>query len=307
MPAGASALSFYIPVTPSNTINCEVGAAGTDANTTGGDTSFGDNLVLGGGEYLGSETSGELGHVSSCVNFSGESRYYDCDSNHSYVAETTPWGFAWTSSPEIGYGVGAEVDGYGATGVARPGLLIVEYVDNHNTLVLTESQTITVPGGVTGALISGCGAGGGTGTTSRAPEPGSFWGGGAGGSVINYYVPLTAGDSIECVVGEAGISGSNGGDTKFGSYVTLGGGENGAVMKNGATGTVPSGVNLSKDSFSLTGGYTPFGRSTHYEYVSGGGDYTCEAVGYGAGADGSISGAMGPSLNGLLIIQWVRP
>ena len=290
MPSGASAVSFYIPVSPSSSISCEIGAAGAnDVQESGGNTSFGENLVLGGGGYNANEGElGDIGHASSCVNFSD--------------TESTPWGLSNKRSPEIGYGVEAAWPGYGANSEAKPGLLIIEYVNNKDTVVLTESQTITVPLGVTGALVSGCGAGGGKISLTRAPAPDSMWASGAGGSIINYYVPLNAGESIECIVGDANASFGDGGDTKFGNYLTLGGGKAGAINTNGATGTVPSGVNFSKDSVVSAGGYTPFGRTSYYDDSS---TYH-EAMGYGAGSNGYEVGEPSSSLPGLLIIQWVK-
>lgn len=289
MPSGASAISFYIPVSPSSSISCEIGAAGAnDVQESGGNTSFGEKLVLGGGGYNANEGDlGDIGHASSCVNFSD--------------AKTTPWGLSDSRSPEIGYGVEAAWPGYGANSEAKPGLLIIEYVNNKDTIVLTESQTITVPLGVTGALISGCGAGGGKISLTRAPTPNSTWASGAGGSIINYYVPLSAGESIECTIGEANTAFDDGEDTKFGNYITLGGGKVGATNTNGATGLVPSGVNLSKDAIMTIGGYTPFGRTSYYDN-----SIYYEAMGYGAGSDGYEVGEPSSSLPGLLIIQWVK-
>ena len=305
---GASAICFYIPTIPASNINCEVGAAGV-VNTTepGGNTSFGENWILGGGKPHWNDTGSEgMGETTSCVNFGGRTLVYETtstlaqfpelggttDQTNSYLYDATPWGISSTPT-SIGYGVPRSA----YNNESKPGLLIIEYVNNKDTIVLTESQTITVPLGVTGALISGCGAGGGKISLTRAPAPGSTGASGAGGSIINYYVPLSAGESIECIIGEDNTSFGDGGDTKFGNYITLGGGK-----ITSATGSVPSGVNLSKDAFVSDGGYTPFGRTSYYDSAS---TYH-EAMGYGAGSNGYEVGEPSSSLPGLLIIQWVK-
>lgn len=301
--AGGSVISHYVPVTAGNGIQCTVGYGRWSWSETGGDTSlvrdtkFGDSVTLAGGENAPSwDTKGEDGAVHCGVNFS--------DSG------STPWGKMKSGgcNPEdesVGYGISGTPNPYNFT-LGRPGLLILEHVNNKDTIVLTASQTISVPSGVTGALISGCGAGGGAVSLTRAPSKDSLYGGGAGGSVINYYVPLTAGESIECVIGAVNYANGSGGDTKFGSHLTLGGGGACGIMVTGATGSAPTGVNLSQDAATLSGGYTPFGSPSHSIYTSGVGMTYYDAVGYGAGAEGSETGMASTSLPGLLIIQWVR-
>ena len=116
--------------------------------------------------------------------------------------------------------------------------------------VFTETTTVTVPKGATAALISGCGAG----STNYA-----------GASVLNWYTPVTEGEEIVCTVGKTG---ETGGDSSFGSYITL----------QGATATHLGSValcrNLSEDA------ETPFGKSN--------------TSGYGAAGR-----------DGLLIIKWI--
>ena len=301
---GSSIISYYTPVSTTDSIQCTVGFGYHSYSESAGDSSqikdtkFSDIVILGGGKNASAwNEKGDNGVVYCATNFSSYASFGDTGR-----LGVTPWGKEGSYSSEgVGYGISGTVNPNLMMN-GRPGLLILEYVNNKDTIVLTESQTITVPLGVTGALISGCGAGGGKISLTRAPAPDSMWASGAGGSIINYYVPLNAGESIECIVGDANASFGDGGDTKFGNYLTLGGGKAGAINANGATGTVPSGVNFSKDSVVSDGGYTPFGRTSYYDDSS---TYH-EATGYGAGSDGYEVGEPSSSLPGLLIIQWVK-
>lgn len=309
---GSSVVSYYTPVSTADSIQCIVGFGYHSYSESAGDSSqikdtkFGDIVALGGGENAPAWNSvGNNGAVYCATNFSDYAPF----GNTGRVG-VTPWGKQGGYPSEgVGYGISGTVNP-NLLMSGRPGLLILEYVNNKDTVVLTESQTITVPLGVTGALISGCGAGGGAEATTypgvvnnvtRAPAPMSLRGGGAGGSVINYYVPVTEGESILCTVGDASIT-TNGGDTSFGDYVLLGGGGKGNIGVLGAMGTSPAGVNLSSAAVLTTGGKTPFGAPGGY---SSQGIYYTE-TGFGSGSNGSEVSIAGEAMPGLLIIQWVR-
>lgn len=120
--AGASVLNWYTPVTEGEEIVCTVGKTGE----TGGDSSFGSYIALGGGS-----TSAE-GAVNMCRNLSSGAE--------------TPFGKSNTS-------------GYGAAG--RDGLITVKWISENTGIVLTKSQSIAIPENITGVLVSGCGGGGG--------------------------------------------------------------------------------------------------------------------------------------------------
>ena len=175
--------------------------------------------------------------------------------------------------------------------------------------MITSSTTITVPNGVKGVLVSGCGGGGGAGTYG----PGDSTRGGAGASVIDYFIPLTAaGTRISCVIGTGGQTvlkgyGGKGGDTKFGNMLTLGGGTGG---RNGGTGTV-RGVAEILPQLNRSWAYqSPFGDpgKQGFYYSSSNYENTIPPTGYG------IGGMLGWSrtdthyngLPGVLILKWVK-
>ena len=170
-------------------------------------------------------------------------------------------------------------------------------------LVLTTSTTITVPSGVKGALISGCGGGGGADTYN----PGVC--GGGGGSVIDYYVSCTPNTSIRCTIGTGGRTGTlngstSGGVTSFGNLISLGGGSGGGSSGRGSVGTSP-GVNLSSSGSDDYGGSTPFGRGGRNGRNST--DNGEIPTGYGAGGSfGSYTTTTRNGTNGILIIKWVN-
>ena len=114
-----------------------------------------------------------------------------------------------------------------------------------NKAIFTTSGTFTVPTGVTRVKVSGGGAGGGG---------ASFYGsgGGAGQCVSQTAIDVTAGESITVTIGTGGLgnqtalsgaaktpsgtfSGSNGGNTSFGSLLTLISGK-GATSVGGSSG-----------------------------------------------------------------------
>ena len=202
------------------------------------------------------------------------------------------------------------------------------------------SGTYTVPAGVTTVYVSGCGGGAG----------GShFYGGGGGESVIRKAISVTPGQSITVTIGSGGAgkptsagtissfySGTNGGDTSFGSYLKLSGGYackmNSSTAKistwprgggNGATMGKPP-VVQTKDSSDLyvwcggNGGSSLFGvggtgaffdqaSPSTSRYIAAG-----DGTGYGAGGGGSNclqnsnwASSAGYGSNGILIVEVV--
>ena len=202
------------------------------------------------------------------------------------------------------------------------------------------SGTYTVPAGVTTVYVSGCGGGAG----------GShFYGGGGGESVIRKAISVTPGQSITVTIGSGGAgkptsagtissfySGTNGGNTSFGSYLKLSGGYactmNSSTAKistwprgggNGATMGKPP-VVQTKDSSGLyiwcggNGGSSLFGVGGTGAFFDQAGASTSgyiaagDGTGYGAGGGGSNAlqsanwtSSAGSGSNGILIVEVV--
>lgn len=199
------------------------------------------------------------------------------------------------------------------------------------------SGTYTVPAGVTTVYVSGCGGGAGG---------GHFYGGGGGASVIRKAISVTPGASISVTIGSGGAanptsagtistfrSGTNGGATKFGSYLTLTGGYAGKVSTSTAKVTTwpkagGNGGTMGKSSYVQGGesGSTCWcggdGGSSLFG-VGGSGAFFDQAsmsssryiaandgIGYGAGGGGSCvlqspnwASAAGAGSNGILIVE----
>ena len=133
---------------------------------------------------------------------------------------------------------------------------------SQNWQVFSSNGTFTVPAGVTRLLVEAWGAGGGGGGGYGRPLGGSAGGGGGGssGSYSKRYVTVTPGQIINITVGiggtggiggtpnNCGTSGTNGGETIFGSLLTVPGGKfgtggcastggiGGAAVGNGSAG-----------------------------------------------------------------------
>ena len=116
-----------------------------------------------------------------------------------------------------------------ATGSGRPGD-VVQYFTN------VGSTTFNVPTGVTSVwVLVVAGGGGGGGIVSYAGG-----GGGAGGFVEVPSYPVTPGGSVSLSVGNGGAvgtpTGSNGGNSTFGSLIAVGGGGGGTTNSPGYLG-----------------------------------------------------------------------
>ena len=178
------------------------------------------------------------------------------------------------------------------------------------TQVFTSSTTVTVPTGATKAILSGCGGGGGI-SQGYTPSGGH---GGAGGTVINYPVSVSAGSSIRITIGtggNTGVNGANGGAggiTSFGSLLSLGGGGGGYITSSGgytantgSTGTSPADISFISVRKNYTG-YILVGIPCSYwgygGYGSGGSTgYRRNSTQYNAPTKGG---------QGILIVTWAR-
>lgn len=118
-----------------------------------------------------------------------------------------------------------------------------------NIQVFTSSGTFTVPNGVTKIFVEAWGGGGGSGGANTTYIDRRASGGGGGGAYSAKIISVTAGDQINYIVGTGGEGGpidnynqgaTSGGDTKFGNYLTAGGGTYGTT-NGGAGGTASNG------------------------------------------------------------------
>ncbi|WP_277966737.1 glycine-rich domain-containing protein [Pantoea trifolii] len=215
---------------------------------------------------------------------------------------------------------------------------------------LTSSGSFTVPSGVTTLYVSGCagGGGGGGGSSSMTSSSASTCGGGggAGESTVKAPIAVTSGQVINYIIGGAGTggnggatgssgsSGTSGGNTTFGSLLTLTGGAGGgggnygtATVSGGAPGvgypnggagmsSVVTGSNFVMYSLGGAGGGTAYGGGGPAGMGAGGtATAGVSAFGYGAagGGGGTFIATTGGSSTGLkggngapglLIIEW---
>ena len=210
--------------------------------------------------------------------------------------------------------------------------------------VITTPSTWTVPDGVTTVYISQCGGGGGGSTIFGC-------GGGGGASVYRQPVTVSPTETITCTIGVGGAggssyatsntnylssfsncSGTDGGTTTFGSYVSTKGGRGSTVSSSGYVvgvaggngGTSGACIQLSlydsgsNETFNGgNGGSSMFGAGGSGGYanmstaaITAGGD----GAGYGAGGGGGALFVRGSGIgiwtragngtNGVIIIEW---
>lgn len=207
------------------------------------------------------------------------------------------------------------------------------------------SGKFTVPEGVTEVYLSGCAGAGGGGAGGCRTNTSEFGGGGGGGGagqpVIKQAVTVKPGEVIDVLIGSGGIGGratanaggsygGDGGDTKFGSYLTLtagsggvpggggsgnAGGAGGNGYPRGSSGNDGIGSGASSSVIGSGGGGAgasgPYGgggggvRSSSGGSAAGNAGYP--AYGYGVGGGGGstgINGAGGTGAPGLMIVEW---
>lgn len=97
-----------------------------------------------------------------------------------------------------------------------------------------------VPAGVKRVWVEVYGAGGGTSSFNQGASSAKMWAGGGGGYAASYY-DVTPGASIPVTVGAAGATGvngagTNGGDSSFGTFLTVGGGKSAPTENDNAFG-----------------------------------------------------------------------
>lgn len=203
------------------------------------------------------------------------------------------------------------------------------------TTYFYSSGTYVVPDGVTKVYVSGCGGGAGG---------SACYGGGGAQSVIRKTINVTPGTSISVTIGDGGSgsgsyssisswpSGTDGGTTSFGSYLSLHGGyapkHNSSTARvtqwpkaggNGGTAGMSNYVQWKDDSSQVwgggQGGSSLFGvggnggvfdqaSPTSSSYISAG-----DGIGYGSGGGSSCvqssgrASAAGDGADGILIVE----
>lgn len=204
----------------------------------------------------------------------------------------------------------------------------------------TANGSFTVPAGKTVVYVTavaGGGGGGGGAGRNNANGSGGGGGGGAGASAIKVPISVTPGQVIPITIGAGGAGGANttalndggsgvtGGNTTFGTLLTLAGGQGGGggitTPAAGGVGGTPGGqwgtdgaLNGGVAGSGGSGGSGPFGTA------GGGGRSRGSAgeagpspsAGYGTGGGGGgaaysgtpISSAGGAGRPGLLIVEW---
>ena len=198
---------------------------------------------------------------------------------------------------------------------------VQQFFSTGRVQVFVSSGTWTSPPVETVVYVSGCGGGGGgggSGTYSSGDTKTYFagGGGGAGASAVKRPFTIPANSNVQITIGGGGsagsiASGTSGGATKFGDYLTLNGGGGGTrnsasgpdTGAGGAGGTSPIGGGVSGGSGSAGGSSSV---STSHPGVGANGLFGgINGGGYGSGGRGdSASGSGGNGTSGILVIEW---
>jgi hypothetical protein len=174
----------------------------------------------------------------------------------------------------------------------------------HGVKAFTSTGTFVVPAGITTVWVTAVGGGGGGGKADNEVAGHSGGGGGAGAVLLYQQVNgLTPGASITVTVGAGGQGGSSshsagdGGDTRFGDYVTAGGGSKGAMGSSTA-----NGAGGAAGGSNATGGSGIYGGLNIMSTRNG-----TTYAGYGAGGHGGSSVPNDPGTAGragYCVIMW---
>ncbi len=173
---------------------------------------------------------------------------------------------------------------------------------NSVTFTYTGStQTWTVPAGVKNIIAVGCGGGGGGAGGQSASNPG--YGGGGGGGAPAFTIPMsvTAGNTLNIVIGNGGSggsganpggAGSSGGTTTFNGFAFYGGNGAPGGGTGGAASLVISGIGSDGGAGAANGGSAGSngGASSYYSSGVAAGGAAAANSGYGGGGGGGGSG-----------------
>lgn len=144
--------------------------------------------------------------------------------------------------------------------------------------VVTSSKNWKVPDGVTSVMVRAFGGGGGGGKVSNYCAAG-----GGGGNMNSGTFAVTPGSTISIVIGDGGIVGADGGDTKFGTLLTAAGGKSGTGTVGGSGGTGGGGCHRNNS----------YGAGGNGSYGGGGGGSAQSGTSSKVGGDGGRYGGGG--------------
>lgn len=217
-----------------------------------------------------------------------------------------------TGSPTVLYTAPKTVTSAGTGSTGSP----------HGKQLFASSGTFTVPTGVTKVWLTGCAGGGGSGNRYDGSDGYVHIGypGGGGEGKMAYQVTVTSGEVITVTVGAGGAggaavvadrNGSKGGNTSFGSYLTLNGGGGGTFTNPGAAGGPGGGtgsriLNFYNGTYGVPGamgGGSMFGAGITNSVDATG----VTSSGYGSGGGGWIYGSPGAGIAGqpgFLLVEW---
>lgn len=153
---------------------------------------------------------------------------------------------------------------------------------------ITESGSFLVPPGCVEIEVWVIGAGGGSGRSGHAGG-----GGAGGGQIVHSILPVSPGESIQCVIGEGGLTGMNksgyvstngtaGGDSSFGNIIAKGG-----YGGNSATGSYSWDRGLGGSKYTQGGNGGSGNRYGNYAPTNGVDGQTIDGVVYGSSGGGS--------------------
>jgi hypothetical protein len=157
-------------------------------------------------------------------------------------------------------------------------------------VLVTSSQSWTVPGGVTVIYVDGCAAGGGGGLGQVGAATAGGAGAGSGSCVRGFPLQVTPGATLTLTVGAGVVNGTGGNTTITGAnnpFPTLLGG---TVGNPGAAGTGGAGGNGGGPNGGAGGAAGAAGAGTLAAYTNWGGFYL---PGSGGGGGGNTAGTAG--------------
>jgi hypothetical protein len=167
------------------------------------------------------------------------------------------------------------------------------------------SGTFTIPSGISLVFVTGCGGGGG----------GGVYGGGGGASVIKVPFNVTPGQNISITIGSGGAgqtsSGNptNGGNTSFGTYLVLNGGQSGGTFTDTLAPVSPTGQG-GQIGFGFNGGNAALGYGGNSVFGLGGSPFNGSSS-FGGGGGGGLNRTTfaegetgGNGGSGFILVEW---
>jgi len=163
-------------------------------------------------------------------------------------------------------------------------LFISQFSISQTIPLPANSNTYTVPPGVTEITVEVWGAGGGGSTSNTAA-------GGGGGGYARSIITVSPGDTFNYTIGTAGTQGINGGDSTFNTTIVGGGGQAGSGSTGGAGGVATGGNDANFNGGN--GGNAGSGGNGNRGGGGGGGSATAVANGGNGSANSGNTGGTG--------------